>query len=135
MPSSYDHAVATLTKLGPPTKRAAFSDRMALMLAHLSSLAYIGFENPEESDRIKNEDLDRAVQEILNAESWDAKKKALREFALNSDSVDSGPTDGELERSLASVNLELIKKYNESSVDIQAFLAYKPHSEAKLRSR
>ena len=128
MPSSYGNAVETLNELGPPTKRAAFSDRMALLLAHLSQLAYVEFDKPEEADRAKQTELDRVIENILNADSDVARRTALLDFTDKSDTVDFGPTDGELERSLDAIGLELVKKYDDRGVDIQAFLARRPHS-------
>ena len=39
--------------LTPPLKRAAYSDRMSLMMAELSMLAYIPFEMPKEDNLLE----------------------------------------------------------------------------------
>jgi hypothetical protein len=42
---------------GPPTKRAAYSDRTSLLMAEMSELAYIKFEVPPHTDEARKDEL------------------------------------------------------------------------------
>mgnify|MGYP001807011410 FL=1 len=42
---------------GPPTKRAAYSDRTSLLMAEMSKLAYIKFEVPPHTDEARKDEL------------------------------------------------------------------------------
>lgn len=101
--------------LKPPIRRAAYSDRTAWLMAVMSSLAYVRFEQPTSLDdlakelvREKNErKILTKLNALLAAESRDQLKQ-------------------ELESDLSDLGFELVETYNISIplvVDTQAFLA------------
>lgn len=56
----------------PPVKRAAYSDRMAFLMAEMSSLAYKPFLDPQEPDQGHEMELDRVIEDIKNADEAEA---------------------------------------------------------------
>ena len=107
------HLVDSLTE--PPIKRAAYSDRTAWLMAVMSALAYVRFEQPT------------AIEELAGklAKELDERKVLEKLTALlaaeNRDELKAG-----LEADLTALGFELVRAYNISIplvVDTQAFLA------------
>jgi len=107
--------------LKPPIKRAAYSDRTAWLMAVMSSLAYVRFEQPTElgglAEKLAKETNKRKILEkltsLLAAENRDQLKK-------------------ELVSDLGDLGFELVDTYNISIpfvVDTQAFLARLTHQD------
>ncbi|MGV0035941.1 MAG: lipase family protein [Candidatus Azotimanducaceae bacterium WSBS_2022_MAG_OTU7] len=107
------HLVENLTS--PPLKRAAYSDRTAWIMAVMSALAYVRFEEPtsmeELATRLARETEERKIlqslTELLAAENRDQLMQSLKD-------------------DLQAMGFELVKTYNISIplvADTQAFLA------------
>ena len=109
--------------LGPPVKRAAYSDRMSLLMAEMAKLAYIKFEDPPDPDRAHEDELDQVVQTIKGADDADQARDILATYTKDA------PTSAR-ERSRQDLNAELekgkFKLINTYAVgDTEAFLAVK----------
>lgn len=103
------------TLLTPPMKRAAYSDRTAWLMAVMSSLAYVRFEQPAELS-----DLAQALAKEENERHILTKLKAL----LAAEQCDD--LKNQLKSDLGHLGFELLETYNISIplvVDTQAFLA------------
>ncbi|WP_157823181.1 lipase family protein [Psychromonas sp. MB-3u-54] len=101
--------------LDPPIKRAAYSDRTAWLMAVMSSLAYIRFEQPTPLDKLAKELLretnERNILMKLNALLAAENREQLKK---------------ELESDLRDIGFQLVDTYNISIplvVDTQAYLA------------
>lgn len=107
------HLIKSLTS--PPIKRAAYSDRTAWLMAVMSSLAYVRFEQPMQLEALAG-DLAKERDELRIAEKLRALLKGENRDQLKA-SLDSD---------LKSLGFELVNTYNVSIprvVDTQAFLA------------
>ncbi|ABM03668.1 lipase, class 3 [Psychromonas ingrahamii 37] len=101
--------------LEPPIKRAAYSDRTAWLMAVMSSLAYIRFEQPTPLD-----ELAKVLSRETNERNILTKLNALL-AAENRDQLKK-----ELKSDLQDIGFELVDTYNISIplvVDTQAYLA------------
>ena len=101
-----------------PTKRAAYADRTAVLMAVMSKLAYIPFEQPRE------EKLDRVIEAIQRAKSLKAARETLNEFYRDYRTNYQTEVREELETHLGMLGFTLSGTYVVG--DTQAFLATKP---------
>lgn len=102
-----------LGEVEPPTRRAAYSDRTAWLMAEMSRLAYLKFE-------LQEPDLKALAEEIVgigDTESIEKRLKALLENRWNSE------RKKELEDKLGEIGFELIRPFDRNGT--QAFLARK----------
>lgn len=106
-------AFETKALLQPPIARAAYSDRMAWLLAEMSRLAYEKFEgNPEL--------LDSAADRLAKTSDREAIRKELAAIAQKL-VAPGGPGLRRLTAQLAEAGFELVQTFNSSGT--QAFLA------------
>ena len=105
-----------IKSLKPPAKRAAYSDRMAWLMASMSQLAYEPFEGSGQGM------LNIASQ--LAQLNGDVGKIATRLLELNE--LIKNPANGSVEKLEATLNaggFELITEFNKRSTDTQGFIA------------
>lgn len=105
-----------------PTKRAAWSDRTALLMAEMSKLAYYGFEKGSDGNVMPQVDLEGVLERLL---------------APDGDAAADNPSDGgdadqppalpagavKLKEDLARAGFELAGLFSDARTDTQAFLA------------
>ena len=108
---------------GLPVKRAAYSDRTSLLMAEMAKLAYIKFEDPPDPDRAHQDELNRVVQTIKDADDDGQARDILATYI-------KGAPEAARERSRQDLKAELInggfKLLNTYAVgETQAFLAVK----------
>ena len=108
-----------------PVKRAAYSDRMAVLMAEMSRLAYIPFEQREESA------IDEIIQAIRGAASNEEARSNLANLKLRPSDDDRTHAKNTLKLRLAGINFELEKTY--AVGDTQAFLAKRAPFAAEKR--
>lgn len=108
--------------LNIPTKRAAWSDRTALLMAEMSKLAYYKFELDTNGEVIPQADLDDVLAKLL----------ASGDEAVASTSADDGDAEQvpaipegavRLKDDLAKAGFELAGLFSHKDTDTQAFLA------------
>lgn len=106
---------ANETLLDTPVRRAAFSDRTAYVMAEMSRLAYFRFEGGANTDVIL-----KTAREFIE----DDKKYATLEKLIRNSAVSDSPTQSEivLKNILKEKGFQLIKTFNNSDEDAQAFL-------------
>ena len=105
-----------------PTKRAAWSDRTALLMAEMSKLAHHAFEKDADGNVMPQADLDGVLARLI---------------APDSDPAAAAPSDGDdadqppalpegavrLKEDLAKAGFELAGLFSDKRTDTQAFLA------------
>ena len=107
--------------LEPPVKRAAYSDRMALLMAEMSKLAYVRFENLQAADPEHRGGLDRVLASIKAAPD-DARALDILETLVRDEGGTYQATSREaLEKFLDIAGYSLVDTYDHK--DTQAFLA------------
>ena len=108
--------------LNIPTKRAAWSDRTALLMAEMSKLAYYKFELDSSDEVIPQGDLDDLLARLL----------APGDEAVASPSSEQGDEEQvpalpegavKLKKDLAKAGFELGGLFSHKATDTQAFLA------------
>lgn len=106
-------AIAYPELLSPPVARAAYSDRTAWLMAHMSRLAYEKFENNDEK-------LEQVVEKLKGSTNEKEIRKLVSRYAKFTVEPDAAGlkrlTDG-----LADFNFELVATFNNGGT--QAFLA------------
>lgn len=105
--------------LTPPTRRAAYSDRTAWLMAVMSQLAYLPFEGPP-----NHEDLREIAAAIASKPDIGSVVTALE--ALVASASDHGDGRATLETALGELRFELIDTFSvvvPASSDSQAFIA------------
>ena len=101
--------------LEPPVRRAAYSDRMAWLMAVMSDLAYVRFEEPTP--------LEGLAKSLLKEKQ---ERKILAKLTALLAAQTSDQALQELESDLGHLGFKLVRTYNISIplvVDTQAFLA------------
>ena len=107
----------------PPVKRAAYSDRMALLMAEMSKLAYINFEVQPQPDQVEAGELDHVTQAIKEAEDSSEARRILVKFAEDTPAAARERASRGLRCELARGGFELVNTYEVG--ETQAFLALK----------
>lgn len=121
--------------LNPPVKRAAYSDRMALLMAEMAKLAYLPFENPEESpDSPESHKLDPILAAIKDSRDLHEARTILAEFIESEPTVVDRSASDELAETLDDGGFKLVNTYSVGGT--QAFLAVsKPGGNATADGR
>ena len=112
--------------LGPPVKRAAYSDRTSLLMAEMSKLAYIRFEDPPDPDGDHQDEINRIVQEIKNADDEGQARDILATYVRVAPAAVRKRSEQDLRAELAKGGFELFNTY--AVGETQAFLAVKEPS-------
>jgi len=113
--------IDALLKHKIPSYRQAYSDRSAWISACLSELAYIRF-NPLINDKNKALLLERVTDAINNNKKKDErKKKSIFTSIIESFSYDHEKEKKDLEETLETLSMELVKTFDENGT--QAILA------------
>ncbi len=103
-----------------PTKRAAWSDRTALLMAEMSKLAYYEFEKSSDGNVMPQPDLDGVLERILTPD-------VTADTPADGVEADQPPAlpDGavRLKEDLARAGFELAGLFSDEGTDTQAFLA------------
>lgn len=121
MASTYEDIFSKEYLKQPPVKRAAYSDRMALIMAWMSHLAYIKFENPGATPHANDAYLASVVERITADSSPNNVRDVVKGILENPPSPSGQHTWDDLEAELKKVGFELVKTY--SLNNHQAFLA------------
>ncbi len=104
-----------LSLLSIPTKRAAWSDRTALLMSEMSKLAYYGFEKGADNQVMTQAELDGVLSRLLSPgvddEGEPDQLPDLPECAVT------------LQEDLARGGFELAGIFSDEATDTQAFLA------------
>ena len=108
-----------------PTKRAAYSDRMSVLMADMVRMAYIPFERPDEAE------LNEAVEKIRNALDAQAARAILDTFSRDFRDQQSGSRERLITR-LAELQFELVSTY--AVGETQAFLAKRAYHNPEGRT-
>ena len=109
---------------GPPVKRAAYSDRMSLLMAEMAKLAYIKFEDPPDPDSAHQDELNRVVQAIKDADDAGQARESLATYVKDAPAAARERSSQNLKAELAKGGFELLNTY--AVGDTEAFLAAKP---------
>ena len=112
MATSSNEVFADAYFLYPPVKRAAYSDRMAFLMAEMSKLAYVRFELLEDSKRLEDIDLDNMIGEIRSAQGVEQARQVLQHFLLDIDASYESPSKAYLTAELRKANFELFNTYD-----------------------
>ena len=115
MATSSNEVFADAYFLYPPVKRAAYSDRMAFLMAEMSKLAYVRFElleDSERSKRLEDIDLDNMIGEIRSAQGVEQARQVLQHFLLDIDASYESPSKAYLTAELRKANFELFNTYD-----------------------
>ncbi len=118
--------------LAPPVKRAAYSDRMALLMAEMPLLAYTDFGSPDapatEPDGPSGGELGAVFASIKSAPSDADALDILRGLISDEHCVYRGTSASSLEALLNRGGFTLVATYDSAplgdSTDTQAFLAH-----------
>ena len=102
-------------------KRAAYSDRTALLMAEMSKLAYTQFEKPPDSDPAHDGELDQVAKAIWGTQDSTEARSILVKFAQDAPAVEWERASRDLAAKLADGGFELINTYTMEGT--QAFLA------------
>jgi len=102
--------------LNLPISRAAYSDRMAWLMAIMPNLAYIKFE------QVDNVNLNEFINEIANLSDKALIEAKLKSFMEKRDRFDTTGREN-LENALKAAEFELISVFNNNNKGTQAFLA------------
>ena len=108
-----------------PTKRAAYSDRMSVLMAEMSRLAYIPFERPDEAE------LNEVVERVRNAPDAEAAKAILERFTKGFRDEQTGSRERLITR-LTALQFELVSTY--AVGETQAFLAKQAYRNTEDRT-
>ena len=111
------------TLSGPPIKRAAYSDRMSLLMAEMAKLAYIKFENQPDSDQLHLDELNQVVHEIKDAGDGAQAKDILAAYVESAPETARERARQDLKTELDNGGFKLINTYAVEGT--QAFLAAK----------
>ena len=96
--------------LKPPTKRAAYSDRMALLMAEMAKLAYLPVDDPEESsDGVGPQRTDEVVAAIRASGDASEARKILLDVAVDESTAPDQPPKNQLSKTLAKGGFKLVK--------------------------
>ena len=104
-----------------PTKRAAWSDRTALLMAEMSKLAYYEFELDANGDVMPQADLDQVLARLLAPGDQSA-----TDTSGDAEEADQPPMPAgavRLKDDLARAGFELVGLFSHKDTDTQAFLA------------
>ena len=116
-----------------PTKRAAWSDRTALLMAEMSKLAYHKFELNTNGDVIPQTDLDEVLERLLAPVD-----EVLANVSADDEAVDKIPALPEgavrLRDDLAKAGFELAGLFSHKRTDTQAFLAISKPKTQEIKS-
>ena len=107
----------------PPVTRAAYSDRMALLMAEMAKLAYLRFEDQPDSDRERKDELDGVVKAIKDSEDQGGARDILATYVKEAPTAARERARQDLKAELARGGFKLCKTY--AMGDTQAFLAVK----------
>ena len=92
-------------------KRAAYSDRTALLMAEMSKLAYTQFEKPPDSDPAHDGELDQVAKAIWGTQDSTEARSILVKFAQDAPAVEWERASRDLAAKLADGGFELINTY------------------------
>ncbi|MDA1349188.1 MAG: lipase family protein, partial [Chloroflexi bacterium] len=107
----------------PPIKRAAYSDRTAVLMAEMSRLAYIPFEQP------RDKDLDQVIGQIRASKNDEHARNILNDFYRNYRTAGQNEARQELVNGLARLGFKLVSTY--AVGETQAFLSIKEHLDGR----
>ena len=120
--------------LKPPTKRAVHSDRMALLMAEMAKLAYLPFDDPEESsDGVGPQRIDEVVAAIRASGDASEARRILLDFAVDESPASDQPATTQLSETLAKGGFKLVKTYSVGGT--QAFLVVRENTENSGREQ
>ena len=104
-----------------PTKRAAYSDRMAVLMAWMSGLAYTEFENPGKSEEAMNGYIDDIIARIKPDGPGTNLRDVIRHLIENPPNPSAQHDRDDLEADLKQADFKLVNTYDIGAQ--QAFLA------------
>ena len=108
-----------------PTKRAAYSDRMSVLMAEMSRLAYIPFERPDEAE------LNEVVEQVRNAPDAGDARAILEKFTKGFRDEQTGSRERLITR-LTELQFELVSTY--AVGETQAFLTKRAYRNPEDRT-
>ena len=106
---------------GPPTKRAAYSDRTSLLMAEMSKLAYMKFEDPPDTDEARKDELRQIIENIKGAADDGQAQNILASYVTTAPQSARERAKQDLRAKLAEGHFILVNTYVVG--DTQAFLA------------
>jgi hypothetical protein len=113
--------------LAPPVKRAAYSDRMALLMAEMSLLAYTSFESPDPPEPSEQSELEAVLASIRSAPTDADALDLLAGLSRDDKGVYRDSSASTLRALLDRGGFTLVNTYDSApksdGTDTQAFLA------------
>ena len=103
-----------LLKKPPPSRRAAYSDRTAWLMAEMSKLAYLKFES-------LTSEFEKLAERLTQSTDLEDIKDILNEHLIPNLSFFKGDREKELQQAIAKAEFELIKTFDRDGT--QAFIA------------